>query len=280
MTNVYTLRNSGKELSLSEPRIMGILNATPNSFFNRGKDSDTEALLRNAVLMVEQGAAILDIGGASTKQGEPISAADDEIGRVIPAIEAIRKALPDVWISVDTYHAKVAAAAVAAGADIVNDVSAGNIDTNMLTTVAGLHVPYIAMHMQGTPETMQHNPQYSNVVAEMRRFFVATTDKCNRAGIEQIILDPGFGFGKTVRHNFALLNYLSSFGNLGYPILAGLSRKSMVCKPLGVNPDKALNGTTALNMAALLQGAHLLRVHDVKEAKETITLFKEMEGAY
>lgn len=280
MTTVYTLRNSGKELSLSEPRIMGILNATPNSFFNKGKESDTEGLLRNAVLMVEQGADILDIGGASTKPGEPISAADDEIGRVIPAIKAIRKALPDVWISVDTYHAKVAAAAVAAGADIVNDVSAGNIDADMLATVAGLHVPYIAMHMQGTPETMQHNPQYSNVVAEMRRFFVATIDKCSSAGIEQIILDPGFGFGKTVQHNFALLNYLSSFGNLGYPILAGLSRKSMVCKPLGLNPDKALNGTTALNMTALLQGAHLLRVHDVKEAKETITLFKEMEGAY
>lgn len=257
---------------------MGILNATPNSFFNKGRDSHRDGLLRNAEKMLKEGATIIDIGGASTKPGEEIIKVDEELRRVVPILEAVHMHFPEAWISVDTYHSKVAREAVTAGAHIVNDVSSGSIDAEMIKAVASLDVPYIAMHMQGTPETMQVNPTYQNVLVEVISYLNKICQQCDEAGIKQVIIDPGFGFGKTVEHNFTLLRYLNMFSVLGKPILAGLSRKSIVCKPLKVNPENALNGTTALNMVALMNGANILRVHDVKEAMETITLAEQYKA--
>ncbi|MBS1584798.1 MAG: dihydropteroate synthase [Bacteroidetes bacterium] len=270
-----TLQSKGRLLDISQPVVMGILNATPDSFFNKGQDSDEAGLLRNAEKMLNEGAAILDVGGASTKSGAVLIETDEEMQRVIPIIAAIHKRFPQAWLSVDTYNAATAKEAVAAGADIINDVSSGRFDKNMMQTVAELAVPYIAMHMQGTPETMQQNPRYEDAVTEVFDYLRQVTDQCLEAGIKDIIVDPGFGFGKTVEHNFQLLNALNSFRMMGKPVLAGLSRKSMICKPLKVNPEHALNGTTALNMVALQQGASILRVHDVKEAAEVVKLFQQ-----
>jgi dihydropteroate synthase len=256
---------------------MGILNATPDSFYTKGRDSSTDGLLRNAERMLNEGATLLDIGGATTKPGADIIDASEELSRVIPAIEAIAKEFPDAWLSIDTYNAATAREAVGAGVSIINDVSAGSLDGNMLQTVADLKLPYIAMHMLGTPKTMQQNPTYTNVVTEVRSYLVEICDRCQQAGITDVIIDPGFGFGKTVEHNFELLNHLHTFRMLGRPVLAGISRKSMVCRTLGVSPEAALNGTTALHMVALQQGASILRVHDVKEAMEVVRLWEMMQ---
>ena len=253
---------------------MGILNATPDSFYNKGQSNDALSLLRNAEKMLKEGAAILDIGGASTKPGQDLIGADEELVRVMPVVTAIHKAFPDTWLSVDTYNARVAREVVEAGVAIVNDVSGGRFDKEMLPTVAALGVPYIAMHMQGTPKNMQVDPQYEDVVEEVYTCLQDICEQCATTGINDVIIDPGFGFGKTVAHNFQLLRSLHTFSLLGKPVLAGLSRKSMICKPLKVNPERALNGTTALHMVALQQGANILRVHDVKEAREVIELFK------
>lgn len=277
-----TLHSKGKVLDLSQPVVMGILNATPDSFYNKGRESTSDGLLKTAEKMLKDGAAILDIGGASTKPGQPIIDVDEELQRVVPAIAAISKEFPDAWLSIDTYHANVAKQAVDAGVHIVNDISAGVFDQKMLATVGALKVPYIAMHIQGTPQTMQIAPEYGDVVTEILECLRDVCERCTAAGIDQVIIDPGFGFGKTVEHNFQLLHAFHRFAQLGKPLLAGLSRKSMICKPLKVNPEHALNGTTALNMIALLQGAHILRVHDVKEAMQTITLaryYKEAAGS-
>ncbi len=270
-----TLQSKGRLLDISQPVVMGILNATPDSFYNKGQDSDADSLLRNAEKMLNDGAVILDIGGASTKPGAPLITVDEELERIIPVIAAIHKRFPDAWLSVDTYNALTASAAVAAGACIINDVSSGRFDETMIRTVAALKVPYIAMHMQGIPETMQEDPQYKDAVTEVRNYLLDVCNQCNSAGITDIVIDPGFGFGKTAEHNFQLLNALHTFRMLGRPILAGISRKSIVCKPLKVNPENALNGTTALHMAALQQGANILRVHDVKEAVEVIKLYQQ-----
>ncbi len=272
------LHSKGKLLDLSQPVVMGILNATPDSFYNKGHASDVNSLLRNAEKMLKEGAAILDIGGASTKPGQELMGADEELMRVMPVVTAISQYFPEAWLSIDTYNSKVAKETVDVGVSIVNDVSSGSIDSNMLDTVASLQVPYIAMHMQGTPLTMQQDPKYYDVVAEVYKYLETVCEQCESAGVTGIIVDPGFGFGKTVEHNFSLLRSLGTFGKLGKPILAGLSRKSMVCKPLKVNPQDALNGTTALHMIALQNGANILRVHDVKEAMEVITLYRELKG--
>ncbi len=269
----------GRLLDFSKPLVMGVLNATPNSFYNRGRGSDLDSLLRTAEKMLAEGAAILDLGGASSKPGEPLIAASDELARVMPVVLAIAKHFPEAWLSIDTYNAQVAKETVHAGVSIVNDISAGEIDPQMHATVAQLQVPYLLMHMQGKPMTMQQAPTYTNVVAEVRNYLVTRTEMCVAAGIRDVIIDPGFGFGKTIAHNFELLAHLSEFRIMGRPILAGMSRKSMVCRPLNISPENALNGTTALNMAALLQGAHLLRVHDVREACETVKLYNCMRGA-
>jgi len=267
------LQSRGRLLDLSKPLVMGILNVTPDSFYNKGQDSDADSLLRNAEKMLNQGAMILDIGGASTKPGSSLISPEAELERILPVIQLVHRHFPDAWLSADTYNAAVAEAAVAEGVSIINDISAGTIDTGMMTTVARLGVPYIAMHMQGTPETMQQNPQYEDAVTEVRGYLAEKVKQCADAGITDVIVDPGFGFGKTVAHNFSLLRDLHTFRMTGKPVLAGISRKSIVCRPLHVSPEHALNGTTALHMVALQQGASILRVHDVKEAMEVVQLF-------
>jgi dihydropteroate synthase len=258
--------------------VMGILNATPDSFHGASRAEATAQVLALADRMVSEGADLLDIGGQSTRPGSRRLDAREESERVLPAISAVRERHPGILISVDTYHAAVAREAVAAGADLVNDISAGNLDPEMVPMVATLNVPYIAMHMKGEPTTMQEDPRYGNVLTEVLDFLIAKVAECRSAGINDLILDPGFGFGKTVGHNFSLLAALRSFHILDLPILAGLSRKSMITRTLGIRAEEALNGTTALNMAALLQGAQILRVHDVKEAREVVRLNEAMKG--
>ena len=264
---------------LDEPQVMGILNATPDSFYEGHLEKPADQLLQLVQQMVADGAAIIDVGGQSTRPGSKRIGTEEEIQRVLPVIELIQKHFPQTIISIDTYNSEVAAAAVAAGASMVNDISAGDMDEGMIATVARLQVPYVCMHMQGMPETMQEQPQYTDVVKEVLDYFIAKTEQCKSAGITDMIIDPGFGFGKTIAHNFTLLKNLNAFTLLGKPVLAGLSRKSTVYKTLQTTADNALNGTTALNTMALLNGASLLRVHDVKEAKEAITLFTAYKKA-
>jgi len=273
-----TINCKGRLIDLSTPLVMGILNLTPDSFHDGGLYSGTDDILRHTEKMLSEGADIIDIGGMSSKPGSKIIAIEEELKRVIGPISEINKHFPDVILSIDTIHPRVAEEAVANGVSIVNDISAGTLDTDMLTTVARLRTPYIIMHMQGTPETMQAAPAYDNVVAEIIDYLAARVQACRIAGINDVIIDPGFGFGKTNEHNFQLLKGLSLFKMIGCPILAGLSRKSMITKTLGIKNADALNGTTVLNTIALLNGANILRVHDVKEAKEAIRLIKEVNS--
>ena len=269
----------GKLLDLSQPLVMGIINATPDSFYEGHLALSSGDVLSLAGKLINDGAAILDIGGLSTKPGSKAISIQEETERVCPVIESIHAAYPNTIISVDTYNSAVAVAAVQAGASIVNDISGGNLDRNMVSTVAALQVPYICMHMQGTPETMQQQPVYNNLTGELLDFFIQKIEACTRAGIRDIIIDPGFGFGKTIAHNFELLKSLPVFAVTGRPLLAGLSRKSTIYKTLGVTAAQALNGTTVLNTMALLNGASILRVHDVKEAREAVLLFNAYKKA-
>jgi dihydropteroate synthase len=266
---MFTLNCRGKLLVMDQPLIMGIINATPDSFY---KGNVNEDMLLLAEKMIMDGAAILDIGGQSTRPGSERIIAEEEISRVIPVISKIHKRFPETIISIDTYYSKVALAAIEAGASIVNDISAGEMDELMIETVASLQVPYICMHMKGTPATMQQHIYYDDVVKEVLEFFIQKVETCVRAGINDIVIDPGFGFGKTAAHNFELLKNLHVFKMLGKPILEGISRKNTICKTLNISAGEALNGTTVLNTIALNNGADILRVHDVKEAKEAVTL--------
>lgn len=275
---MYTLNCKGRLLVLDKPVVMGILNITPDSFYSGSRIQQSE-ILQKAQQMISEGAAILDIGGQSTRPGSDRLNADEELKRVLPAIEAIKKEFPSVYLSIDTYYAKVANETVAAGIDIVNDISAGDMDADMLSTVASLNVPFIAMHMQGTPDTMQQNPAYENIAREVVDYFIQKTTACKAAGIPDLILDPGFGFGKTITHNFQLLKSMEALQIFHAPILAGLSRKSTIWKILQITPEEALNGTTVLNTIALTKGVSILRVHDVKEAMEAITLFEAYNKA-
>ena len=264
---------------LDKPLVMGIINATPDSFYKGHLNKGVQGITTLATKMLEDGADILDIGAQSTRPGSNRIDADEEIKRAIPVIEAIQKNHPDAIISIDTYHSKVAQEAVHTGACIVNDISAGDVDPEMLKIVAALKVPFVAMHKKGSPENMQQNPQYDNVVLEVLDFFIAKIDACKQAGIMDVIIDPGFGFGKTNQHNFQLLKNLAVFKMLDKPILAGLSRKGTIYKTLGVTAEEALNGTTCLNTIGLLNGAAILRVHDVKEAKQVIQLLDAYKAA-
>ena len=228
--------------------------------------------------MLHQGAAVIDIGGMSTKPGAEVITPDAELARIMPHLQNIIRHFPDAIISVDTVHAKVALQALQAGAHIINDISAGRLDAAMISIVAKYKAPYVIMHMQGMPNSMQQNPTYNNVLTEVTDFFAERIAACMHAGITDIVLDPGFGFGKTVEHNYTLLRNLKYLAQFNLPLLAGVSRKSMICKVLGVNPDKALNGTTAVNTLALLNGANILRVHDVKEAVEAIKIVAAYNG--
>lgn len=274
-----TLNCRGRLLDLSHPLVMGILNVTPDSFFDGGRYSENHPALAQVQKMLAEGAAIIDIGGVSTRPGAADVTEQEELRRVVTAIESVAKEFPEAIISVDTWRSSVATAAVNAGASMINDISAGRFDHRLFETVAALDVPYILMHMKGSPQDMQHNPHYESLIDEVLDFFIERLEKLKMHGIKDIVLDPGFGFGKKVEHNFQLLNNLSVFKNaLGLPVLAGISRKSMICKVLKVSPENALNGTTALHMAALQQGANILRVHDVREAVEVIRLWEMLEA--
>lgn len=269
-----SVQSKGKLLDLASPVVMGILNATPDSFYTKGKNNTVDGLLRQAETMLAEGAQLLDIGGLSTRPGAAAISIEEELDRVVPVIAAIGARFPDMWLSVDTYNSKVAAAAVAAGAAIVNDVSAGELDVDMIPVVAALGVPYIAMHMKGRPQHMQDQPEYENVTLEVLDYLSAVCARCSEAGIRDLILDPGFGFGKTAAHNYELLSHMALLRMAGKPLLAGVSRKSMIYRSLDINADDALNGTTALHMVALQQGAAILRVHDVKQAVEAVKLYR------
>jgi len=271
---MYSLNCKGKLLVIDEPIVMGIINTTPDSFYEGSRTNTMDEILLRAEKMITEGAAILDIGGQSTRPGSRRLGVDEELKRVLPAIKAIHKKFPDQILSIDTFYAKVAQAAVEAGVSIVNDISAGSIDDALIPTVAELKVPYILMHIKGEPQTMQHNAVYENLVTEVFDFLSFKIAELVQKGIHDIIVDPGFGFGKTIEHNFQLLKQLSFFKNLDRPLLIGLSRKSTVYKTLSVTSSEALNGTTALHTIALLNGASVLRVHDVKEAMEAIRLVK------
>ena len=269
---MFTLNCKGRFLVVDKPLVMGIINATPDSFYAGSRYEGTDAILRKAEQMIIDGADIIDIGGQSTRPGSEKISVDEELKRVIAPIEAIDKRFPEIFISIDSYYSKVVKESVDAGACIANDISSGSIDEKMFATVASLSVPYISMHMKGTPQTMQQSPQYDNVTTEVMDFFIQRLDALHKSGVKDIIIDPGFGFGKTIAHNFELLKNLSVFINLNCPILIGISRKYSIYKTLGISADESLNGTTVLNTIALMNGANILRVHDVKQAKETVKL--------
>lgn len=271
-----TLNISGNLVSLDEPQVMGILNITPDSFYAESRVNQETAILKKAQQMVEAGAFILDIGGYSTRPGADDISEEEETKRVTDAINLVRSKFPEVLISVDTFRSSVAKHAIESGANIINDVSGGNLDSNMFETVAQLNVPYILMHMRGTPQTMKSLNQYDDLLIDIGKELAIKCNELKQRGVSDIIIDPGFGFAKSISQNYKLLQKLSYLKRLGYPLLAGLSRKSMIYKTLNIEPQDALNGTTALNMIALQNGASLLRVHDVKEAHETIKLFKAL----
>lgn len=274
MSTTLSINCGGTLLSLDKPRVMGILNVTPDSFYDGGKYTSDRAIMNQVERMLSEGADLIDVGGMSSRPGAVLIDEELEVKRVIPVVRSILTHFPNTLISVDTVRSSVAREAAVAGAVMINDISAGKFDAKMCSTVAELQLPYVLMHMQGSPEDMQHNPEYSQVTVEVLDFFIQKLGELRALGVKDVILDPGFGFGKTVAHNYQLLTNLSAFSMLDCPVLAGLSRKSMICKVLEVNPSKALNGTTALHMVALQNGARLLRVHDVKEARETISLFE------
>jgi dihydropteroate synthase len=276
---MYTLNCKGKPLVIENPLLMGIINITPDSFFTGSRFSTIETVLKQAELILHQGAAIIDIGGQSTRPGSTRLSTDEELKRVLPVLEALVVKFPDSIISIDTYNSEVALQAVKCGASIINDVSFGALDNNMLDVAASLKVPYIGMHMKGNPESMQDKPEYQNVVSEVLDYFIQKAEECKLKGIHDLIIDPGFGFGKSINNNYELLYHLKAFKMLEKPILCGVSRKSMIYKVLDTNADNALNGTTVLNTMALMNGASILRVHDVGEAMEAVKLVNAYKNA-
>jgi dihydropteroate synthase len=270
-----TLNIRGRLIDLSVPKIMGILNVTPDSFYDGGQFITERSVLEQVQKMIQDGADFIDVGGYSSRPEAVDISEDVEKERVVNAIALIYRNFPQSIITIDTFRSKVAEAAVDAGASMINDISGGNLDSQMFETVARLQVPYILMHMKGRPQNMRDQAQYTNLIKEMIDYFHEKIHRLQRLEIKDIIIDPGFGFAKNREHNFSILHNLQGFSILGRPVLVGLSRKSMVWKTLGIQPQDALNGTTALNTIALLKGADILRVHDVKEAKEVIKLFTE-----
>jgi len=292
---------NGKTMDFSSPRVMGILNITPDSFYDEGGTFSPPPNLppeggrllktlpdgheiaerwygEKVEQMVKEGAYIVDIGAVSTRPGAKEIGEEEEKERLLKVLKAVRKDYPDLIISVDTYRAEIARIALSEGADMINDISAGTFDTAMIPFIAAANVPYIMMHIQGTPATMQQDPMYENVVEEIVEFLQRQAHKLLSLGNDKLIIDPGFGFGKTVEHNYTLLKNLPSFREIGFPVMAGISRKSMINKVLGTRPEHALNGTTVLNTIALMNGADILRVHDVKEAVEAVKLVGQLDS--
>lgn len=266
----------GNLMDLTKPKVMGILNVTPNSFYDGGKYQHEKEILNRVETMLAEGADFIDIGAYSSKPNAELVTEQEEMQRLLPVVDAVLQAFPSTIISVDTFRSGVAKTAIEHGAAMVNDISAGSLDEKMMETVAQLQVPYIMMHMKGTPQTMMQQVEYEDIVKEMLLYFSEKVAKARQLGIHDLIVDPGFGFAKTTEQNYEVLQKLQLFQVLELPILAGVSRKSMIYKPLESSPDHALNGTTALNMIALTKGASILRVHDVKEAVECVKLFSLM----
>lgn len=269
---MFVLNCKGRVLKVDKPLVMGVINLTPDSFYDGGKLKGIDAVLLLVEKMLNEGASIVDIGGQSTRPESERISDEEELKRVIDPLQAIHRKFPEAFISIDTFYSRVALEAVNSGACIVNDISAGSIDENLIKTVSNLKVPYVLMHMKGSPQTMQQEAHYENVSQEVFDFLIQKKDELHKSGIDEVIIDPGFGFGKTIQQNFQLLHRISLFKDLNCPILVGLSRKSTVYKTLGISADDALNGTTVLNTIALLNGASILRVHDVKEAVESVRL--------
>jgi dihydropteroate synthase len=276
---MFSLNCKGKLVLIERPLIMGILNLTEDSFYAGSRMPNVEAIKNKATQMLNEGADILDLGAQSTRPASTRISADEELKKLLPAIEVLIYHFPEIILSIDTYHSEVAQKCVAAGAAIINDVSGGEMDKNMIETAGKLNVPYICMHMKGVPETMQYETHYEDVTKEVLDFFIQKMDECKRAGINDVIIDPGFGFGKNISQNLLLLKNVEIFKMLEKPIMAGVSRKSTIYKTLKISAEDSLNGTTVLNTIALLNGASILRVHDVKEAKEAITLLQAYNHA-
>ncbi|MFP2996582.1 dihydropteroate synthase [Spongiivirga sp. MCCC 1A20706] len=271
-----TINCKGTLIDLSSPKVMGILNITPDSFYDGGRYKNESDILFKTETMLNEGATFIDIGGYSSRPGAEHVSEDEELNRVIPIVTLLIKKFPEIIISVDTFRSEVAKKSIEVGAAIINDISAGNLDANMFGTIFEYQVPYIMMHMKGTPQNMQNDPEYDNLIKEMIYYFSEKSASARDHRINDIIIDPGFGFGKTLNHNYEILNNLELFKTLKKPILVGLSRKSMIYKMLNIAPKDALNGTTALHSIALLKGANILRVHDVKEAVECINLVERL----
>ena len=270
---MFTLNCKGRLLTVDQPIVMGIMNMTPDSFYSGSRMNAIDEILSKAEQMISDGASILDIGGQSTRPGSTRIDLNEELKRVMPAIEAIHHKFPNQIISIDTFQSAVALQAIEAGASIVNDVSGGTMDDAMFSTIAKLQVPYVLMHMAGDPQTMQQNPTYKIVATEVFDYLNVKTKELIALGIHDIIIDPGFGFGKTATHNFRLVHQLSFFRQLNKPLMVGLSRKATIYRTLDIQPEDALNGSTVLHTIALMNGAHILRVHDVKEAMQAVKLF-------
>jgi dihydropteroate synthase len=269
-----TINCKGQLIDLSTPKIMGILNVTPNSFYDGGKFTLSENGLSHVGKILEEGATFIDIGAYSSKPNAEFVSEEEERNRILPVVQSILKQFPDALLSIDTFRSEIAAVCIENGAAIINDISAGNLDEKMMDVVAKYNVPYIMMHMRGTPQTMQSQTNYENIVKEMLFYFSEKVNKARSLGINDLIVDPGFGFAKTLEQNYEVLQNLELFKMLDLPLLAGISRKSMVYKPLGLTANEALNGTTVLNTIALTKGSNILRVHDVKEAVECVKLFE------
>ena len=277
---MYSINAGGKLFEMHTPQVMGILNITPDSFYANSRVQSDEAIASRAHQIIDEGATMIDVGAYSSRPGADDVPVEEEMNRLRRALGIIRKETPDALISVDTFRSDVAKMCVEeCGAHIINDISGGMLDTNMFRTVAHLGVPYILMHMQGTPETMQIAPHYDDLLRDIFVYFAQKIRYLRELGVKDIILDPGFGFGKTLEHNYELMNHLKDFHEFDLPLLVGISRKSMIYKLLGGTPDDALNGTTVLNTMALMQGAHILRVHDVKPAVEAVKIYQKTKTA-
>lgn len=274
-----TINCKGTLLDLNSPKVMGILNITPDSFYDGGMYKNETTILNQTEKMLNDGATFIDVGAYSSRPGAAEVSEEEELKRIVPVVELLIKKFPDIIISIDTFRSKVAKETINLGAALINDISGGNLDSKMYETVAKLKVPYILMHMAGTPKTMQNNPTYEDVTKDLIYFFSDKIDQLHRLNVSDIIIDVGFGFGKTIEHNFQLLRNMSLFQNLDKPILAGLSRKSMLYKTLDITSQEALNATTSANTIALLNGANILRVHDVKEAVEAVKLVNQLREA-
>ena len=273
-----TINCKGQLIDLSKPKVMGILNVTPNSFFDGGKYKNADEIVAQVQKMLSEGATFIDIGAYSSKPNAEFVSVEEEIARIVPIVELLVQQFPNILISIDTFRSKVAEACILKGAAIINDISAGKLDDRMLGVVAKYKVPYIMMHMRGTPQTMTTLTQYEDVVKEVLLYFSERIAAARSLGINDLIVDPGFGFAKTLEQNYEVLQKMELFQQLELPILSGISRKSMIYKVLNTNASESLNGTTTLNTISLVKGASILRVHDVKEAVECVTLFKAMNS--